>query len=190
MLVHGHRQFYFLLFVTTTESVDPWSIRLIWYGLIFIILRRKLFSNSPVLSLIYLLTLHVVWNVCNSILVYHNSFLLVTDTPINFIATRAGLHTAITSWTAPASNIPSVEGYEVFYKSEYGTMTSGGNTTAQQTSFVLSSLEPNVRYTAVVVAFGGDLPSNHSNTATIPTSKFLHTLSPIVLYMSMIMKQL
>ena len=99
-------------------------------------------------------------------------FPLVTDRPIKFIATRAGIHTALTSWTAPASNIPSIEGYEVFYESEYGTRISAGNTTAQQISLVLSSLEPNVRYTAFVVAFGGDLPSDHSNTATIPTSKF------------------
>ena len=98
-------------------------------------------------------------------------FLLVTDTPINFTATRTGLLTANTSWTAPASNIPPVEGYEVFYESEFGVPTSGGNTNIPQASLILSSLKPDVSYTAFVVAFGGDLPSNHSNTAEIPAGK-------------------
>ena len=98
-------------------------------------------------------------------------FLLVTDTPINFIATRTGLRTAFTSWTAPTSNSPPVEDYEVFYGSESGVRTSGGHTTAMQVNLSLSSLEPNVSYTAFVVAYGGDLPSAHSNIANIPVGK-------------------
>ena len=98
-------------------------------------------------------------------------FLLVTDTPTNFTATRTGLQTAFVSWTAPASNTPPVEGYEVFYESESGVRTSGGNTTATQVNLTLSSLEPDFSYTAFVVAFGGDLPSNHSNYATIPAGE-------------------
>ena len=117
-------------------------------------------------------------------------FLLVTNTPRNFIATRTGLRTASTAWSAPVSNIPSVAGYEVFYESEYGVRSSGGNTTAQQLSLEFSSLEPNVRYTAFVVAFGGDLPSNHSNTATILNSKILHRQPPNVLDMNIMIKQL
>ena len=101
-------------------------------------------------------------------------FLLVTDTPRNFTATRTGVHTAFTFWTAPASNTPSVDGYEVFYENEYGIRTSGGNITAPQVSLILNSLEPSVRYTAYVVAFGSDLRSNSSNTATISTSKSLN----------------
>ena len=97
--------------------------------------------------------------------------LLVTDTPTDFTATRTGLQTAFASWTAPASIDPPVEGYEVFYESESGVRTSGGNTTATQVNLTLSSLELNVSYTAFVVAFGGDLPSNQSNTATIPAGK-------------------
>ena len=98
-------------------------------------------------------------------------FLLVTDTPINFIATRTGLQTAFAFWTAPTNNTTPVEGYEVFYESESGIRTSGGNTTAPQVNLTLSSLEPDVNYTAFVVAFGGDLPSNHSNTAIIPAGE-------------------
>ena len=114
-------------------------------------------------------------------------FLLVTDTPTNFTATRTGLLTVETSWTAPASNIPPVEGYEVFYENELGVRTSGGNTTVPQVGLMLSSLEPDVSYTAFVVAFGGDpispcllpstcvlpcvLPSAYSNTANIPAGK-------------------
>ena len=99
-------------------------------------------------------------------------FLLVTGTPMNFVATRIGLQTAFTSWTAPTSNNTPVEGYEVFYQSETGNETSGGNTTAPQVNLTLNSLEPDVIYTAFVVAFGGDLPSNRSNTATIPPGRF------------------
>ena len=100
-----------------------------------------------------------------------HAFSAVTDTPRNFTATRAGPHTALTTWTAPASNIPSVEGYEVFYESEYGIRTSAGNAAPPEVSLVLSSLEPNVSYTAFVVAFGGDLPSINSNTGTVSNSK-------------------
>ena len=99
------------------------------------------------------------------------AFSLVTDTPTDFTATRTGLQTAFVSWTAPASNDPPVEGYEVFYESESGVRTSGGNTTATQVNLTLSSLEPNISYTAFVVAFGGDLPSAHSNNATIPAGE-------------------
>ena len=98
-------------------------------------------------------------------------FLLVTGTPINFTTKRTGSQTAFTSWTAPASNTPPVQGYEVFYESESGVRTSGGNTTASQLNLTLSSLEPDVSYTAFVVAFGGDLPSSHSNNATIPAGE-------------------
>ena len=98
-------------------------------------------------------------------------FLLVTDIPINFTAIRTGLQTANISWTAPASNIPPVEGYEVFYESESGVRSSGGSVTASQLSLTLSSLEPDVSYTAFVVAFGGDLPSAHSNIANITAGK-------------------
>ena len=98
-------------------------------------------------------------------------FLLVTDTPTDFTATRTALQTAFVSWTAPASNDPPVEGYEVFYESESGVRSSGGITTATQVNLTLSSLEPNVSYTAFVVAFGGDLPSAYSNIATIPAGE-------------------
>ena len=97
--------------------------------------------------------------------------LLVTGTPTNFIATRTGLQTAETSWAAPSSNTPPVGGYEVFFESESGVWTSGGSVAAPQTSLNLSSLEPNISYTAFVVAFGGDLPSRHSNTANLSAGK-------------------
>ena len=98
-------------------------------------------------------------------------FLLVTDTPTDFTALRTGLQTAFVSWTAPASNTTPVEGYEVFYESESGVRTSGVITTAPQGNLTLSSLKPNVSYIAFVVAFGGDLPSAHSNNATIPAGE-------------------
>ena len=106
-------------------------------------------------------------------------FLLVTDTPTVFTATRNGLQTAFASWTAPASNTPPVEGYEVFYESESGVRTSGGNTTVPQVSLSLSSLELHVNYTVFVVAFGGDLPSARSNTAQLPAGKMGPTSCPM-----------
>ena len=121
------------------------------------------------------------WYACNTNYIFTSMpFLLVTDTPRNFIATRAGLDTAYTSWTAPASNIPSIERYEVFYESDYDVRTSGGNTTAPQVSLILDLLDEDVTYTAYVVAYGGDLRSNPSNTATILTSKTLHRQPPNV----------
>ena len=94
-------------------------------------------------------------------------FLSVTGTPLGFTASRAGPQTASASWTAPASNNPPVSGYEVFIETEFGNRTSGGSTTSSQLSLTLSSLIPGVAYTAFVVAYGGDLPSAHSNTANI-----------------------
>ena len=100
-----------------------------------------------------------------------HAFSIVTDTPTNFTATRIGLQTAFVSWTAAAITDPPVEGYEVFYERESGARTSGGNTTATQANLTISSLEPNVSYTAFVIAFGGNLPSAHSNSATIPAGE-------------------
>ena len=94
-------------------------------------------------------------------------FLLVTDTPLGFIATRTGPQTAFASWAAPASNSPPVNGYEVLIETELGVRSSGGNTTSSQLSLTLSSLIPGVVYTAFVMAYGGDLPSAHSNNAEI-----------------------
>ena len=90
---------------------------------------------------------------------------------MGFTATRTGPQTASASWTAPASNSPPVNGYEVFIETEFGVRTSGGSTTSSQLSLTLSSLTPDVVYTAFVVAYGGDLPSAHSNTAEISTGE-------------------
>ena len=59
----------------------------------------------------------------------------------------------------------------MFYESEYGVRTSGGNSTVSKLNLTLNSLEPDVSYTSFVVAYGGDLPSNHSNAATIPAGE-------------------
>ena len=92
---------------------------------------------------------------------------------MGFTATRTGTHTANTYWTAPASNSPPVIGYEVFIETESGNRISGGNTTSSQLSLNLDSLDPYITYTAFVVAYGGDLPSAHSNTADISAGKSL-----------------
>ena len=90
---------------------------------------------------------------------------------MGFTATRTGFDTANTSWTAPASNSPPVNGYEVFIETESGVKTSRGSTPGSQLSLTLSSLDPYIDYTVFVVAYGGDLPSAHSNTAEISAGK-------------------
>lgn len=59
----------------------------------------------------------------------------------------------------------------MLYETETGETISGGETSAPQLSLVLTSLQPDMSYTAFVVAFGSGstLPSAHSNTFWIPT---------------------
>ena len=54
------------------------------------------------------------------------------------------------------------------------------------TELTITSLQPDNNYTVFVVAYGGDLPSEHSNTVVIPQGKYI-TLSVFLL---MFIKQL
>ena len=61
----------------------------------------------------------------------------------------------------------------MFYDLSNGTRVSMETNTAELT---LTSLQPDVNYTAFVVAYGGDLPSEHSNIIVISQGKHI-TLS-------------
>ena len=86
---------------------------------------------------------------------------LVTDTPANLTYIRTALTSVLLIWTPPINNIPVVIGYEVFLDISNGTRVSMETNT---TELNITSLQPDVNYTVFVVAYGGGLPSEHSNT--------------------------
>ena len=93
---------------------------------------------------------------------------IVTDTPTNLTAMRIGLNQGIVSWSPPVSNDPVVLGYELFYDLPNGTRES---TEVYDTKLTLSTLDPESSYPVFVVAYGGDLPSSHSNNKTLQEGK-------------------
>ena len=74
---------------------------------------------------------------------------------------RTSFYQAVLSWSAPASNEPIVQGYEVFYDLSNGTRRSEDN--GNESFLTLDNLEPKLIYPTFVVAYGGDLPSEASN---------------------------
>ena len=97
--------------------------------------------------------------------------LTVTDTPTNVQSDLTGDYTIQVSWFAPATNTPSVAGYEVFYAVSGSEVTQSGGTTATSTTTINVTL-PNLSgiYDYFVVAFsdaGNALPSARSNNSTI-----------------------
>ena len=104
----------------------------------------------------------------------------MTDTPTN-ITRYDDWHdyTVQLSWSAPASNTPSVAGYEVFYAaSGSNSRKSGGNTTTDTTIINVTLPELSGIYDFFVVAFSdadNALPSAHSDNSTIYLSKFNYT---------------
>ena len=81
-------------------------------------------------------------------------FLTVTGTPTNVQSELTGEYTVLLSWSAPASNTPSVAGYEVFYAVSGSDVTQSGGTTTTDTTAINVTL-PNLsgRYDFFVVAF-------------------------------------
>ena len=106
----------------------------------------------------------------NSYFTYDHPLLIsiVTDTPTNLTVMRIGLYQGIVSWSPPVSNDPAVSGYEVFYDLPNGTRLSVEDTSLMIT---LSFLVPESSHPVFVVAYGGDLPSNRSNTGTLQEGK-------------------
>ena len=73
------------------------------------------------------------------------------------MAERTGLATADITWSAPVSNDPAVEGYEIFY--DGGSVTVDSDTTS--VTIQSDQLLPNKTYDVFVVAYssGDTLPS-------------------------------
>ena len=108
---------------------------------------------------------------------------IVTDTPTNLIAMRTGLYQGNVSWSPPVSNNPVVLGYELFYDLPNGTRES---IEVNDTLMTFTTLDPVTSYSVFVVAYGGDLPSNRSNTGTLQEGKTngLNCVIPITIYMN------
>ena len=86
------------------------------------------------------------------------------------VSVRSSFNQAILSWFPPAINDSIVDGYEVFYDSPDGIRLSVdvGNTTM----IILDSLDPELLYTAFVLAYGGDLPSTASSLVNITEGNY------------------
>ena len=95
----------------------------------------------------------------------------MTDTPTNVKSDLIGDYTIQLSWSAPASNTPSIAGYEVFYALSGSDVTqSGGTTTANTTTINVTFLKLSGIYNFFVVAFSdadNALPSERSSNSTI-----------------------
>ena len=81
---------------------------------------------------------------------------------MNLTVSRDSLHEAIITWFPPISNSPIVQGYDVFYYDELSDGTSLMSVdVGNNTMVILDGLDPELSYTVLVVAYGGDLPSNN-----------------------------
>ena len=109
-------------------------------------------------------------------------FLTVTSVPMNVKSEMTGEYTVQLSWSAPASNTPSVAGYEVFYAVSGSNSTQNGGTTNTDTTTITMTL-PSGIYDFFVVAFSdvdNALPSAHSGRSTIYLSKFDYANNKII----------
>ena len=95
----------------------------------------------------------------------------MTDTPTNVINVRTGVYTVQLSWSAPATNTPSIAGYEVFYAVSGSDVTQSEGTTATSTTTINVTLPKlSAMYDLFVVAFSDEdntLPSAHSDNSTV-----------------------
>ena len=91
--------------------------------------------------------------------------ILVTNTPSNVTYTKTGQTSILLVWSLPNSNTSIVIGYEVFLYISNGTRVS---TETNTTELNITSLQLNESYYIIfVVAYGGDLPSDHSSAIVI-----------------------
>ena len=98
---------------------------------------------------------------------------LVSGTPTSLSYIKQGPASAELMWLAPL--YPLVTGFEVFYESSNGeTLSEEIGVGALQDVTLSLSLQPDQNYTVFVVAYGGDLPSERSNTITIPQGQLNH----------------
>lgn len=78
---------------------------------------------------------------------------------------RTSFNQAMLTWYPPANNSSMVQGYEVFYDLPNGTRLS--EDVGNNTMITIDSLDPELSYSAFVVAYGADLPSVASTTVNI-----------------------
>ena len=86
-----------------------------------------------------------------------------------------GEYTVQLSWSAPASNIPPVVGYEVFYAASGSDVTQSGGFTTDITSISVTLPSISGIYNLFVVAFSdadNALHSARSSNSTIYMSEF------------------
>ena len=99
----------------------------------------------------------------------------MTDTPTNVMSVKTGNYTVKLSWFAPASNAPSISGYEVFYAVSGSDVTQSGGTTTTSTTTISVTLPKQIgMYDIFVVAFSdadNALPSERSNNSTVVLTK-------------------
>ena len=95
----------------------------------------------------------------------------MTNPSTNVLLMRTSFSEAVLSWSPPASNSHIVQGYEVFYKSSNGTRLS--EDVGNSSMIILNALDPELNYSAFVVAYGGDLPSAASSSVSISQGNVL-----------------
>ena len=79
------------------------------------------------------------------------------------------------SWSAPASTIPPIAGYEVFYAVSGGDATESGGTTIDTTTINVTLPALGAMYDLFVVAYSdapNTLPSAHSSNSTVELCEF------------------
>ena len=92
----------------------------------------------------------------------------VSGTPTSLSYTKQGPASAEVMWVAPLDKSVT-SGFEVFYESSNGeTLSEEIGIGAFQEVTLFLSLQPDQNYTVFVVAYGTYLPSERSNTITIP----------------------
>ena len=97
----------------------------------------------------------------------------VSGTPTSLSYMKQGPASAELMWLGPLD--PMVTGFEVFYESSNGERQSEETGIgAIQDVTLLLSLQPDQNYTVFVVAYGAYLPSERSNTITIPQGQLNH----------------
>ena len=104
----------------------------------------------------------------------HVIILSVTNPPTDVVATRVGFTSIAVSWTSLLIGSSNVLGYEVFHQlSSGGDNYTGQTVSANNTSLLVSGVDPESQYSIFVVAYGGSntLPSERSNTVHIPAGE-------------------
>lgn len=137
----------------------------------------KTVSSSPYLQiqhpLLFWVRSAVTITLCMLKLI-HMIIFPVINPATDVVATRVGFTSIAVSWTSPLIGSSNVLGYEVFHQlSSSGDNYTGWKVSANNTSLLVSNVDPESQYSIFVVAYGGSntLPSERSNTVHIPAGE-------------------